>query len=515
MTGGNSYLFVCGQTHNFEDMLQNSGSTSSPIVVGSYGTGTKPVITRYRELDSSECIEVSVAGGDATTTPASGTNIWRVPRQFFGLYGDRTWGVRSDPADEEGSAITDMPDAAKDWARADYVAGNHTSCIIFSVGNPVTNWGVLVSNWLDAENLNINNWFCIGFNEVLNGSTVSDLSFQDCYAGVLFFAGSTANLATVYARQVRGAVLERCDAFNVRSVAVFGGGNSLTKGHGFYRARIRYNHCENLGGSAFNQISTGISMNGLRIHDNVIHGACHSESSGGIYFSLFYCTDGGRAIIEYNTVSDVDYGNLFPTDGYGIYTEQQCADTEYRNNYVFDCEAAPMHANRPNGNIAFTHNVCLARVGGDTTAAFTPVYDIEAAHVTMRNNVVLDFDRFAGASFGDVGMFISRANVSLLVTDHGGITSPIRTGAGYITGKIVSDNDNFYGHGSKWIDANGVDKTADATNRNTSNPTTETARIPLPAMGTESGRRTNLARLVSPNWWSSTVSLRMGTRLVV
>lgn len=512
LEGGNSYLFACDETHNFEDMLQTSTSstTSGHITVGSYGTGAKPIITRYRLLDASECTEVTISGGDATTSPSPGSNLWKVPRQFFGRFEDGTWGVRSDPADDEGSANTNTPYDPKDWAYADFVSGSPESCIIYSVGNPVTNWGVLVNNYLDAQNLNTNHWYCFGFNQTLDGFTVSGLDFRDCYGGVAPFVGSTAQLSGVTQRMIPNVVIEDCDAWGIRSLVVFGGGNSLTLGHGFYRARVRRNYCENLGGSAFNQNSSGMCMNGLRIHDNVIYGACNSESSGGIYFSLIYCNDGGRAIIEYNTVSGVKYGNLFPTDGYGLYTEQQSADIEYRHNFVYDCEQSALHSNRPYGNILFHHNYCLVQVGGVTAAGFSPVFDVASAHVTLWNNVNLGYDRFAGVGMGDIGLFESRANVSILVDDAGGNTSFIRTGAGYVTGKVISDYDNAYGHGL-WLDANGTDKTVDATNRNTSDPSVEVARIPIP-IDTEAGHRTNYARLCSPNWWSSTVSLRMGTR---
>ena len=165
VTPGDEYLFHTDTPFNFAKAFARTTLTTSPITFGTWGGNGRALIERYRMIDRSECVACSVATGveagaatAVTTVPpdpaaAQKTNLWRVPKQFFGLFGGRIWGDRCDIAGTVGGYHR-TPSAAYQWGRSDLSGTNAGYHVIYSVGNPVDVYGGLFANTIPDADFN-------------------------------------------------------------------------------------------------------------------------------------------------------------------------------------------------------------------------------------------------------------------------------------------------------------------------------------------------------------------------
>jgi hypothetical protein len=514
LVGGNNYYFRRGRTYPFTKPLYLASATSSPIVITAYGLGDKPQITAYRALDSSECTEVAFDAwpGSIEVSASSSTNLWRVPRQFLGLYEGDVWGVLTDSADSAGYGAQ-IPTAAREWCAATDGGTNYK--VIYSVGNPVTTYGaVYASPWSDADYDATSKSACIATVRALGGVEISDLSFYRAYCGIRFMA-SGISFQDMYARSNKAL---RCEFASTRYGVILAGDNNQTSLRGFSDARVSKNYGENLGQS-FVECTSGCLLNSTIVDQNVGNGFGKMQSTGGLYFGKVYTTDGGRVLVERNTMSGGEMGHFWIYDGYAFYAENSSTNLEFKNNFSWNNDKHFI-SNVSGDDVIFKGNVAISKPGvaDGEDRMFVGSGPTASTDVKYINNVAVGCRRFFTATAGGVtGIYRFHGNISYCTDSSGGQNTATNTNAlrcgGHDETHIIIDGNNFYGHDALLYDysvTTNYTSSPQVLNSITSDPATEIARIPTPTDPT-----VNYALQISPNNWSGTVNLRPGTRLVV
>lgn len=508
LTPGEEYLFHTDTPFNFTGNFANTGYTTSPIVLGSWGGNGRAVIKKYRMLDRSECVEVEFTSGD-TTGLASGTNLWRVPVQFFGMFFGKVWGVRCDVTGVP-TGVAHTPNAAREWCNSDSSA----YAVIYSQGNPVDVYGgVYVTNTSDSDYATAYKRGPIYAQQPGGGLTVDGIDFEEAYSGLRTYCGSVAGAHGL----LPGLSIQNVAVRSLLNGTLLVGDGSRTtpfngSGNGFVGAVLRNLYAENLGGTILQTPSSGLCLNRLRLSDSVINGCCKATSSGGIYLDHCYTTDGERGIIERIASSGVEAYNYFPTDGYDFYSENSTGGFEWR--HLFSSSEQHFHFNYPGANNVVRQCVAVAHPGAvPSNDDFLTIQGAQTgSEITVIGCVSIGLRRFVKSNAGSGSFIVKvRENVSRSDGDIGGTSNAnaVRS-TSYSSSNWVVNGNNFYGHDYDIYDATGgADHSSDATNKITTDPATEIARIPVPTDPT-----VNYALMISPNFWNGTVDLRPGTRLV-
>jgi len=549
LQSGTEYLFRCDTETNFLDNFRSLTETAAPIVVGSWGSGAKPIITAYRMLAANECVEVAVDnslgttenGVKATLTLQAGTHLWRVPKTFFGLFGDGTWGVAVDPTDRAGYGKF-LPTAAREWCGSVTNTATHgiadEYAVIYSVGNPVDAFGgVYVSSFPEGT------WGTQGYKETFSvyrpkgGYEISGLELREMYyASICRCAGPPDDPYVLDMARVSSNDLRLIDLYN--GVGVVGGYE--------YSPNVRYTslrhydcYGENIGNSFFNTSGPrGMRVNDARIYRHVVNGCTKSYGSGGFYIPSVMTDDGSRVIVEDSTVYGAEAGGganpYWPTDGHAFYQELWARDLEWRrcvswgsrvnfignggsdNNVWTDCVAVALPP-VSNGGSHFAIEL------NDGTAA-----EPDRNHRGLvQGMIAVGFQQFAFAKVGSTAAFKLRGNISLGSGQWAGENAYTQAveGDGHDPATRVIDGNNFYGHSHGLRDWNGssYDSAPEVTNKITASPAAEIARLPrvLRQAGvtpTEDEKRVNYALQIRTSnriKAGGVVDLRPGTRVVV
>lgn len=506
LTPGEEYLFHTDTPFNFESAFANTTYTTSPIVLGTWGGNGRATISKYRMLDRSECVEVTFSSGDVTALQ-SGTNLWRMPRQFFGLLAGRVWGARCDVTGATNST-PHTPDALGEWTYAD----SDTSTVIYSPGNPVDVFGgVFVNTVSDADYATAYKRYAIYGNQPGGGLVLSGIDFTSAYGGLRVYPG------TAQGRILPGLDIELSDYRDLLLGLVLVGDGSVTSqfdpgsGNGFTGAHLRNLYGENLGGSLISTPSSGLCLNRLRLHDFVVNGCGKAQSSGAIYLDHAYTNDGERGIVELGTVTGQEAFHFWPTDGYAFYSENSTRGFEWRRLFGWG-NSMNFHFNFPGQNNVMRQ--CVAIANPDTPASYDDMISMQGpdtgTELTVIGCVAVGFRRLLKANSVS-GSYIVRVreNVSRSVGDTGGGSNAnaIRVSGGYSSACWAVDGNSFYGHDYKIYDVTGAaDKSSEATNGIASDPQGQiTPNIPTPT-----NPKTNYAMFISPNYWSGTVDLQRG-----
>jgi hypothetical protein len=523
------HYFKRGTTTNLEATLRSTALTNSPIVVGAWGSGDRPIITAYRALDSTECVEVDVdnSGAVATITPQGGTNLWRVPKTFFGLFDGDLWGSACDVTGvDTGTKV--MPSADREWCGAvadeDAISGSYG--VIYSVGNPVTTYGaVYVSSFSEGTwGTTANERVAVGTLLALGGCEIADIDFRRMYRVTRAHTGSVPS--TAYDLALHS--IHDCrvsEAYRGFSINI-GAANAPNVTHA--SIRVYDNYGENLGNSLFDTAGTLYStINDTRIYRNVVNGYGYAYSTGCFYLaSGVSTTDGGRILVEENCVFDGDGGNYWSTDGHAYYQEEYGSDVEFRRNVASNCKLSYM-ANLGAANIVFRDNVGIApaAIADGLASGFYSFMTINSNdswgdhHVYIDGNVAVGYVRFLSCNDATAQRIVVKRNISdgggpAYGSGEGSHDEAIRSGT-VDTTKLVIDGNNFYNHDhdlKNYSTGFTYDSAPQVNNRITTDPGTEIARLPVMDDPT-----VNYALQIRPGARikAGVVDLRPGTRLVV
>lgn len=521
MAGGNDYKFHGdAPAFNFSKSWRLTAFTSSAITVSGYGSNTsKPIIQCYRMVAASECTEVMLnyTNGNPvmTTTPQSGTNHWRVPAEFFGLYGDNTWGVACDTTGTTVGGASVVPSSSREFT--DLYTDSGLYRVVYSEGNPVEEYGgMFAANLVTGDATSTATNRCIYAVQAYGGLWVDGVEFDRVFGPTYMTAASPPFAqARMAANNVTNCVLR-----NSAHGFDWAGGDAASgfgQGRGFRNLRIYGNYGENLGRSfidmAFN--ANGICLNDTRIYENVCNGFGKSTSTGGIYIAACYTTDDTRVLVERNCLSGGEYGHVWPADGYAFYSENSSRDIEWRLNFGWNNDLGFIN-NITSGEVVWRQNVSVVKDGIPTgnSRMFVVSGPTSTAKVLHQGNVAIGYRRFMLAvAGGTVGMLRVRSNVSLCPHSSGGIGSGTNTNAlrfgGHDTAYMEVDGNNFYGHDTQVYDSFtglGYSSAPEVTNSIGSDPSVQiAAHLPTPT-----NPQKNYALQISPNYWSGAVDLQGG-----
>ena len=529
IAGGNAYFFKRGSEWNFTQSFKLAAFTTSAISIGAYGdeSSQRPIIRCYRLIDSSECTEVSlsftIGVAAMTTTPASGTNLWRVPASFLGLFEGDIWGVAVDPTRTIIGGGDDVaPAAAREYTSLN--TDTNTYRVVYSEGNPVTVYGGLyASNMSLADSVN---WEASRSIYVVNaggGCPVSDIQFDLCRAPIRFYRALTTDTIN-YKRMPDNNII---DCVLTRAAIGFEyacDDTVIGSGYGFERVRVRGNYGENLGRSFIDTSSSSgsICLNDTRIYENVCNGFGQSYSTGGIYLARVNTTDGSHVMVDRNTMSGGISGNIWPEDGHAFYQEIDSQDLMFRDNFSWNNDQNFI-CYIGGRRVAFVANVAVAKANtfDDLSRMFTHTSMKAESNTLFHGNVAVGLKNLVTSY--DLGRIARSAvisgNVSLCDVASGGSGLTVNTNAlrfgGHDTTYVTVDGNALSGHDNSWFDTTAWSAYNTAPQIN--NPvagdfSAEVARIPVPTDPT-----VNYALQIRPGARivNGTVDLRPGTRLVV
>ena len=544
---GTEYLFRCDTETNFLDNFRSLTETAGKITIGWWGSGAKPIITAYRMLAANECVEVAVdnslstheVGVKATLTLQSGTNLWRVPKTFFGLFGDGTWGTATDPTDRAGYGKF-LPSAAREWCgsvtntSAHGIAGEYA--VIYSVGNPVETFGgVYVSSFPEGT------WNTAGYKETFavyrpkGGYEISGLDLRKMFTASMCRCSGAIGPYALEMERVSSNDLLLTDLYvGVSVVGAYEYNPNI-----LYKS-LRHYDCygENIGNSFFNTSGPkGMRVRDAKVYRHVVNGCTKAYGSGGVYIPSVRNDQGERMLVEDITVYGAQNGSgdhpYWPTDGHAFYQELDAQDLEWRRcvswgsrlNFIgnggarncvwTDCVATALAPVENGGNhFAIQLNDGIAD-------------ELDRNHRGLvQGMVAVGFQQFAVANVGTTAAFKFRGNISLGSGQWAGDNASTQAveGDSHDPALIEIDGNNFYGHSHGLHDwnASSYDSPPYVNNKIAASPAAEIARLPrvLRQAGvtpTEAEKRVNYALQIRPGARivNGTVDLRPGTRVVV
>ena len=545
LQSGTEYLFRCDTETNFLDNFRSLNETAGKITIGWWGSGAKPIITAYRMLAANECVEVALntTGSLATWSLQSGTNLWRVPQTFFGLFGDGTWGTATDVGNR-ASYGKFVPSAPREWCGAvtnqpqtgapTYgVDGGYG--IIYSVGNPVEVFGgVYVSSFPEG------NWNTAGYRDTFNiyrpkgGYEISGLDLRKMYTASLCRCSSAPSSYVLEMERISSNDLLLTDLYvGVSVVGAYEYNPNI-----LYKS-LRHYDCygENIGNSFFNTSGPkGMRVRDAKVYRHIVNGCTKAYGSGGFYIPSVRNDEGERMMVEDCTVYGAQNGSgdhpYWPTDGHAFYQEINAQDLEWRRcvswgsrlNFIgnggarncvwTDCVATALAPVENGGNhFAIQLNDGIAS-------------ELDRNHRGLvQGMVAVGFQQFAVANVGSTAAFKFRGNISLGSGQWAGDNAYTQAveGDSHDPALIEIDGNNFYGHshGLRDWNAGSYDSPPEVNNKITASPAAEIARLPrvLRQAGvtpTEAEKRVNYALQIKPGARivASTVDLRPGTRVV-
>ena len=525
------HYFRRGTSTNLSAALLSTAATTTPIVIGAWGTGAPPIVTAYRMLDASECLECDVDNSGAyavlTIPPVGGagsTNLWRVPKTFFGLFDGDIFGAAVDVGGRVSAGNKRLPSAAYEWCGA-MSQTNATGVtdgygVIYSVGNPVTTYGgVFVSSFDEATFYGAASEKCAFATKLARGGfEISGLDLRYMARATMAEVGTTSDTYDLARHSHHDMRLSHL----YRGMGVTGD-LSNAPGIQYESLRVYENYGENLGIGLFDTAGTsGTCLNDARIYRNVLNGFARAMSWGGYYMQSVFTSDGSRILVEENTACNGDAGNFWPNDGYAFYQERDSSDLEFRRNFAWNCKHNYI-ALWGNANVVFSNNVAIADTGDYAPASASSQFitiqsggEAPGAHSAHRvrcfGNVGVGFRSFAKITAETTGSaYEILSNISLRGgTTRGGVFTDMVD-----TARLVVDGNNFYDHDTSlrlddpWT---AYDSAPEVTNKITADPSTELARLPVPTDPT-----VNYALQIRPGARivSGTVDLRPGTRVVV
>lgn len=513
LEGGNDYRLQEDSWWNFSQAWILPAYTASAITVTAYGSGRgrKPVIECYRLCDRSECAEVAITQiNPTTTTPASGTRLWRVPVKFFGLFGSgRRYGIACDVAGTAGDGGSRIPAAPYEYSVASTDGGLYR--LVYSDGgNPVDVYGALFVNAIpDADTGTAYKNCAIGALQAFGGLYIAGLKFGAVGNAAIFFAAG--NPALNIARMKRNSV-QSCEFDSCYRAIGYSGTGTKYNGKGFSGNRVIDNVARNLARTFVDRSYGECCFNDDLIARNVVNGFCLSYSSGGIYAGGAYTTDGSKMTVEYNSLYGGRAGRVWVSgDGYAIYQENSTEQMLSQNNLVWGCDSCFNNNVAGPGNVQ-QHNVAISKgVGNFEVATYNRMFtgNCSAAlngDVLYLGNIGIGFDHFiSSGTFGVNGLARVLGNLSIGSRFTGGtLPSSAVNGGAHDTSKVVLDGNCFLGHDQTWIDYH-----TGSTDYGQSNAVQHgnieelIAQLPVP-----SNPEVNYALQISPNFWGSVVNLR-------
>lgn len=455
MHGGCEYMFRADTESNFAQQLALPGYTSEPILIGSWGAGLRPIIRRYRMVEPSECVEVAVAA-DGSTKPQKGTRIWRVPRQFFGLYAGRVWGVRCDIAGATYGADHRTPSALYEWGYADIAESKMgASRVIYSEGHPVEVYGGLFANtFSDYEFAVAYERATIYASQPGGGITVSGVDIEDSEYAVRAYCGKGGALL--------GLVIEDAAFRSVQNAIQLVGDGSMDSGAGFDGATLRGLYGENLGSTLLSTPGGGLCANGLRMSEFVVNGCGLSQSVGGVYLDHAYTNDGSLMRVQLGTVSGAKAGNFWPKDGYAFYQEAKTSGAVFERCFGWRNERN-FHSNVPGTRNAFRHCTAIAMGNGtDGADVFHNAGQAPGCEVELADCLAVGFAHFCSGPFGSEGHYTISRNASFYEGPNDPHTSAAVRTHGYVPSCVTVRGNQFAGHGAALYDGrSGLDHSAD------------------------------------------------------
>lgn len=533
------HYFHCDTATNFSAPLRSTGTTTEPIIIGQWGSGARPIITAYRMIDASECFEcdVNTSGSLAVLTipPVGGagsTNLWRVPKKFFGLYAGGVWGACTDIGNRAGNGKV-TPSAAREWCGA--VANNPNFGtpttgvtggygVVYSVGNPVETYGGLFVSSFDETDWFTSEAYQVSFYTLRarGGITLSGLDLRSMYHASLNQVGYTSLVADLALHEFTDLHIQ--DVY--RSLTVNGASEDPSypsPNVRFSRLRAYDNYAKNLGNQFFDTSGNiGTKILDGRIYRNVVNGFARAYSTAGIYLPGTLTGNGGRILVDTNTICNGDAGNFWPLDGAALMVEENGSDVDFMGNFLWNNKYSininGIGGTLPTTNVAITNNVIIAPTEQDV--AFCKAINVGsntlAVGVKIRGNVLDGFVRAVDYNSNSVSMLsvtgnISRSSGPIAGSGSGSLYEAVRSETAD-TAKLSIDGNNFYGHYADlriWAGTT-YNSAPEVNNRITSDPSAELARLPVPVDPT-----VNYALQIRPGARivNGAVDLRPGTRV--
>lgn len=536
MQSGTEYLFRCDTETNFLNAFRSVDDPAAEIVVGSWGSGAKPIITAYRMLDRSECLEVTVNTSGTlavlTLAPGSGSNLWRVPKTFFGLFAGNVWGGCTDIGGRVGDHSNKVvPAAAREWCGS---VSNHSIygvtggyAVVYSEGNPVDVYGGLLVSSFDETDWDSGAAYKTTFYTLRarGGFELAGLDLRSMYHASLSQVGYTAAVADLGPHTFTELNLRE----TYRGVTVNGAladPSYPSPGIRFSRLRVNDNYAENLGNQFFDTSGNiGTCLNDARIYKNVVNGFARAYSTAGIYLPGTLTSDGSRIRVYANTICNGDEGHYWPIDGAALMVEEDGSDVEFARNVLWNNKRNVnfngIGATLPSTNIVASNNVIVAPAvtPAESCTAFQANSNTLAVEVALYGNVTIGFVRFVDYNSHASTHLTVSGNISLgsgpiAGSGNGSLYEAIRSETAD-TALLTIDRNNFYGHYADlrtWAGTT-YNSAPEVNNRITSDPSSEIARLPVmndPTVNYALQIRTG-ARIKA----GGVVDLRPGTRVVV
>ncbi len=503
---GTTLLLQAGGTYNLPAAL-TATDHAAKLVISRYGSGANPIVQDYAMWAANAWTEVDPAQLPGAVVAQPGSKVWYAPfvsTRFRGLFstalGPR-YGVQVDFQNQVGGGVK-TPSAAYEWGS---VASPSTGYVVYADGaDPVTLYGGLYGH--RAADTGV-----FQITRPIGGVEIFGIDFQLANRPIYFDAGTAGVMYP-------NCWVYECTFDTVFRAVTFSGGNGVKRSCGFQGLRVHDCEADYLGAgfatavtSATGTVVVGCALDDGRLHGNRIAGACKAYSDGGFYFGgRIYSTNGSRLLIDGNTVSDVEAGHFWPTDGYALYQDNYAKDIEYARNFVWNCQR-PMISNSPSGNnVVLRNNVMVAKAATDTAIVLSDGQNAgHAGDVHVLGNVM---SGFATAISGTQGYTTNHYTIRGNVSKGSGTAlyrDAVRTKDAATLSAYTVDGNNFYGHRVVWSEyTNNNDQSPSATNVVATDPTALLASLPTP-----SDTSVHYARRVSPKSWSGTPSLSRGLSL--
>lgn len=453
------------------------------------------------------------------TKPQAGTNLWRVPARFFGLFGDDVWGAQRDIGDSVGYG-SDLPVAPRESSYQATDGGLYR--LVYSIGNPFDAFGGLyLTNVSDADYAaGSYRQAIIGIFQGAGGVAIEGIEFGRGFNSVRY-ANGNGSAANPLFKEYR---VKNCVFRNNLRGPYFNSTNN--ENLGYAKVRVTDNYFENIGNSCV-WMSGGV-MNDTLIERNVMNGWGYAYSTGCIYVGGgVHTTDGSRITSQFNSISGGVAGRVYITDGYSLYQEagdftapmyRPTSDVEFRWNFLWNNDLSCI-SNKPGKNIVWRGNVAYCKPGVSPAhwgkfmnATFGTQYGgTVASDVTVIDNIGIGFLRFMFNGAGLAAKWTVKGNVCTSEGDKDGYVSVAISWTDADYTRMILDGNNFIGFTRMWYDG-AVNRTAPpyVLNAITSDPAAELARLPVPTDPT-----VNYALMIGPGpaIQGGVVDLRFGSTL--
>ncbi len=305
----------------------------------------KPIIRQMAQV-SRTWEEVRATGASslnsapAVKTLEPGSNVWRpTAGTHLGLFPDGTWKRQSNGRYNATGTDQDYPDATYPFTT---ILTGIFGTAVYATSTPETFYsGQFYSRIYSGGGSNPDRF--IHYDRPLGNITIKNIRFLYCDNPIYIESGSTVRTNRIV---IENNIFENCYC----GPRIVGSGSYLSPG-GFGYVSISYNRLVNLCSNGIWFGSHAVANGSSRVAYNIIRGTNIGSAAGGGIYIRGRTTDGTKITVEWNHVDRSENGASmdWPTDGIGIYSEENSRDIVIRYNLITRCHRGIM-VNTHQGN---------------------------------------------------------------------------------------------------------------------------------------------------------------------